>query len=78
MDAGTRSALFREVNDRIYDLTEREGWEGWDGESEFLCECGDDCGSRIALAPLAFAAIRRRGGTVLAAGCVGRSLAAVG
>ncbi len=72
MDALARAALFREVNDRIYDLT---GRECWDGDAEFLCECGADCGCRVPLARAVFESLRRRGRPVLAEGCE-RSLVA--
>ena len=37
---GKNEALFREVNERIKDLTL------YDGEAEFLCECGDESCTR--------------------------------
>src|SRR2546423_15609316 len=51
--------LFREVNDRIYDLLESAEP---DLPGEFLCECGRECEQRVMLLPAAFAALRRGGG----------------
>jgi hypothetical protein len=56
MTTGQRSYLFREVNDRIYDLLESADP---DLPGEFLCECGDDCGRRVVLVPQAFVALRQ-------------------
>ena len=56
MTAGQRSDLFREVNDRIYDLLESADP---DLPGEFLCECGDDCGRRVVLVPEAFVELRQ-------------------
>jgi hypothetical protein len=50
-----RSLLFREVNDRIYELLESSDP---DLPGEFLCECGSDCGHRVELLPAAFATLR--------------------
>jgi hypothetical protein len=61
-----RSRLFREVNDRIYDLLESGDS---DLPGEFLCECGRDCGERVALAPAEFAALRDAGGHVESPDC---------
>lgn len=58
MSSGQRARLFREVNDRIYDLLESGDS---DLPGEFLCECGRDCGRRVALVPPAFAALRDSG-----------------
>jgi hypothetical protein len=62
-----RTRLFREVNDRIYELlvsTEP------DLPGEFLCECGRDCGERIELLPSAFAELRRTGRAVRSSSAV--------
>ena len=37
---GKNEALFREVNERIKEIT------AYDGDAEFLCECGDDACTR--------------------------------
>jgi hypothetical protein len=55
MSPGERSLLFREVNDRIYELLESTDP---DLPGEFLCECGSDCGRRVELLPAAFATLR--------------------
>ena len=56
-----RTRLFREVNDRIYELLVSAEP---DLPGEFLCECGRDCGERIELLPAAFAELRRTGRAV--------------
>jgi hypothetical protein len=66
MRPGQRSRLFREVNDRIYDLLEPADS---DLPGEFLCECGRDCGRRVVLSATAFAALRRDGRIVRSADC---------
>lgn len=71
MSSGQRSRLFREVNDRIYDLLELGDS---DLPGEFLCECGHDCGERVVLAPAAFAALRDSGGFVRSEDCRGPRL----
>ena len=53
MSPGQRSALFREVNDRIYELLESTDPTL---PGEFLCECGDDCDRRVELSPAEYAA----------------------
>jgi hypothetical protein len=77
VDAGGWSPLFQEVNDRIYELV---GIDGWDGDGDFLCECGADCGSRVTLSPTAFLELRRTGRPILGLACahvrVGAYLAA--
>ncbi|MBV8256558.1 MAG: hypothetical protein JOZ56_08770 [Actinobacteria bacterium] len=67
MDAGRLASLFREVNDRIADLA---GGDGWNAESDYLCECGADCGGRVTLDPASYEALRRLGKPVLAPACV--------
>ena len=67
METGARAVLMREVNDRIFDLFDRNGW---DGESEFLCECGAECGCRVALARDAYRALRQAALPVVAPGCL--------
>jgi hypothetical protein len=63
-----RSRLFREVNDRIYELLASAEP---DLPGEFLCECGRECGRRIALLPAAFAEARRSGEPVRSPSCRG-------
>lgn len=67
-----RSLLFREVNERIYELLESADP---DLPGEFLCECGHDCGERVELLPAAFATLRETGGDVRSPGCRGARLA---
>jgi hypothetical protein len=55
MSPGQRSRLFREVNDRMYELLASAEP---DLPGEFLCECGRDCGRRVELLPAAFATLR--------------------
>jgi hypothetical protein len=66
MSLDRRSRLFQEVNDRIYDLLASSGP---DLPGEFLCECGHDCGHRVALLPAEFATLRETGAVVRAADC---------
>lgn len=66
MSSGQRSRLFREVNDRIYELLESADP---DLPGEFLCECGRDCGRRVELLPAAFAALRRSSRVVRSQDC---------
>ncbi|HEY3551659.1 MAG TPA: hypothetical protein VGK69_11480 [Gaiellaceae bacterium] len=66
MTADRRSHLFCEVNDRIYDLLESADP---DLPGEFLCECGDDCGRRVVLAPNAFVELRQAGEIVRSPDC---------
>jgi hypothetical protein len=67
-----RSRLFREVNDRIYDLLESAEP---DLPGEFLCECGGrECEQRVALLPATFASLRRAGYVVRSEECGGSSL----
>jgi hypothetical protein len=61
-----RSRLFREVNDRIYDLLESADP---DLPGEFLCECGRDCGRRVQLLPAEFATLREAGEDVRSPEC---------
>jgi hypothetical protein len=63
---GQRSRLFREVNDRIYDLLEAADP---DLPGEFLCECGSECGRRVELLPAAFAALRETRAVVRSSDC---------
>ena len=65
---GQRSRLFREVNDRIHELLESDP----DLPGEFLCECGRECGRRVALLPAEFAASRRTGESVRSPDCSGK------
>jgi hypothetical protein len=66
MDSRRRAELFREVNDRIYDLLETADP---DLPGEFLCECGWDCGRRVELLPAAFATLRETGGAIRSPDC---------
>lgn len=66
MSPGQRSRLFREVNDRMYELLASAEP---DLPGEFLCECGRDCGRRVELLPAAFATLRETGGTVRSPDC---------
>jgi hypothetical protein len=66
MSSDQRSLLFREVNDRIYELLESTSP---DLSGEFLCECGRDCGRRVELLPAAYAAVRESGGVVRSSDC---------
>jgi hypothetical protein len=68
MSPGQRSYLFREVNDRIYELLE---FAEPDLPGEFLCECGRDCGQRVELLSAAFAELRRSGEPVRSPSCLG-------
>jgi hypothetical protein len=71
VEASRRADLFREVNDRIYELlisTEP------DLPGEFLCECGQDCGRRVELLPVAFEALRSSGQAVRSNECVSGGL----
>lgn len=56
MTTNRRSELFREVNDRIYELLSSAEP---DLPGEFFCECGEECGRRVELSAVAFAASRR-------------------
>jgi hypothetical protein len=67
MSPDQRSSLFREVNDRIWELLESADP---DLPGEFLCECGRDCGQRVELLPAAFAALRQTGEGVRSPDCV--------
>jgi hypothetical protein len=66
MDPGRRSSLFREVNDRMYELLASAEP---DLPGEFLCECGRECGRRVELLPAAFARLRETGEVVRSPGC---------
>ena len=66
MSRDQRSCLFREVNDRIYEIL---GSDEPDLPGEFLCECGRDCGQRVLLLPAAFATLRGRGEAVRSRDC---------
>jgi hypothetical protein len=61
-----RTTLFREVNDRIYELLE-SGEPDLPGE--FLCECGSECNHRVQLLPAAFAKLRQTGRIVRSPQC---------
>jgi hypothetical protein len=56
--------LFREVNERIAEITAGQG----EGASEFLCECGNtDCASVVALSLREYQALRSGGDFFVAA-----------
>lgn len=71
MDTGRRTLLFREVNDRIYELLNAAEP---DLPGEFLCECGKECGHRVELVPATFLAMRNDGRAVRSAECRSRGL----
>ncbi|HLX32950.1 MAG TPA: hypothetical protein VKR79_09330 [Gaiellaceae bacterium] len=58
--------LFREVNDRIFELLS-SGEPDLPGE--FFCECGKDCGRRVELSPDAYAELKRAGLSVRSDEC---------
>jgi len=66
MEARRRTELFREVNDRIYELLASTDP---DLPGEFLCECGAECGKRVELLPAAFEALRSGGHAVRSNDC---------
>jgi hypothetical protein len=66
----TRARLFREVNERIYDLLAPVEP---DLPGEFLCECGRDCGRRVLLPAAAFETLRRTGQPVTSPDCEART-----
>jgi hypothetical protein len=66
MSSAQRSRLFQEVNDRIYDLLSSADP---DLPGEFMCECGRECGHRVALLPAEFATLRGTGATVRSPEC---------
>ena len=66
MSPGQRSYLFREVNDRIYELLESAEP---DLPGEFLCECGTECDRRVLLLPATFARLRQGGEAVRSPQC---------
>lgn len=69
MNSARRTLLFREVNDRIYELLQAAEP---DLPGEFLCECGRECGQRVLLVPETFAGLRNAGRKVRAPECRGR------
>ena len=71
MSPGRRSRLFREVNDRIYDLLVSADP---DLSGEFFCQCGRECGHRVALLPAVFAGLRESGALVRSPDCRGPRL----
>jgi hypothetical protein len=66
MSSDQRSLLFREVNDRIYELLQSTSP---DLSGEFFCECGRDCGHRVELLPAEYAAARESGQIVRSPEC---------
>jgi hypothetical protein len=75
MSPSQRSTLFREVNDRIYELLESAEP---DLPGEFLCECGCECDRRVKLLPAAFAMLRQTGRIVRSPECSGSGLGSRG
>lgn len=71
MDSARRAKLFREVNDRIFELLSA-GEPDLPGE--FFCECGKDCGRRVELAPDSYAELKRAGLAVRSDACGRRSI----
>jgi hypothetical protein len=67
-----QSRLFREVNDRIYELL--DSIEP-DLPGEFLCECGSDCEQRVSLLPADFAERRHAGRVIRSRKCAGGGVA---
>jgi hypothetical protein len=56
--SGVSEALFREVNERLYELAEHFGG-GKDNSLDLVCECRNgDCAQRIAMTRPAYAALR--------------------
>ena len=66
MSPSKRASLFREVNDRIYELLVSAEP---DLPGEFLCECGSDCDHRVQLLPAAFATLSQTGRIVRSPQC---------
>jgi hypothetical protein len=66
MSSDQRSFLYREVNERIYELLESTSP---DLPGEFLCECGRECGRRVELLSAEFATVRESGGVVRSPDC---------
>ena len=71
MESRRRTELFREVNDRIYELLVSAEP---DLPGEFLCECGAECDKRVELLPAAFEALRSGGRAVRSNDCGRRGL----
>ena len=54
-----QSAVFRDVNERVWETHERFGHDL--ALEEFICECADgSCGERISLSPDEYRAVRRK------------------
>src|SRR5260370_41828751 len=67
MSAGRKTALFREVNERIGELLRIYGA---DEEADFLCECPlADCALRVTLSRADFERIRSAGAFVVSPDC---------
>ena len=67
--AARNEALFREVNEQVDSLSERQG-SGAEEELLFICECSDDrCTERVA-APRAVVLLHESG-RVSGSGCLG-------
>ncbi len=67
MSAGRKTALFREVNERIGELLRIYGA---DEEADFLCECPlADCARRVTLSRADFERIRAAGAFVVSPDC---------
>jgi len=54
---GLNEALFREVNERMYEVS--EGFALEEGQFEILCECGDDnCTRQVGITPAVYEHVR--------------------
>jgi hypothetical protein len=55
---GKNEALFREVNERVRDIT--RGFGAYLPDAEFVCECGDEnCADRVRVALPEYEAVRK-------------------
>lgn len=66
MESRRRRELFREVNDRIYELLASADP---DLPGEFFYECGEECGRRVELLPAAFETLRNGGRAMRSSAC---------
>jgi hypothetical protein len=56
---GLNEALFRQVNERIRDVSEKLGPVEEEAGYQILCECGDtDCTAQLAIAPDQYEQVR--------------------
>ena len=52
-------ALFRDVNERVREIDERQAFQPEDGYSDYLCECGDaQCMAKLPLTPAEYEQVR--------------------